>query len=869
MKKTIICTFSCMLLILAALQFPVNAETNQTTKNTKGYNLDTTGILDVTFTAGTYTIHSLTDGFYEISMHDYGNLLESGKPMLPAKTFFVGLPPGCTVTSIDLLEKTTKNLPGYYTLRPTPSISTYGIPSEKQTTNDDTSKSTDAHPPEIFEYLGMSELRKYSLAMIRFYPLTYQPARGRLTLHESITLRISYKATEELSDQRISDTTMDDVAATIIYNYKAIARLYKGTETPKQTHDYVIITTSPLVTSLTGFLTWKTTIGYNVNIVTLSWILTNYPASDTQKSIRDFLIANYVSWGIKYVLIVGTHASIPMRTCYPDPTNHNNDGWHDIPTDYYYADLTGNWDSDGDGFYGEKGQDSIDFTPEVIVGRIPTDTPSVVSSITLKIQQFEQTAYTGWKKNAMLLGAVYGYANEDNSGNPRWDGAEVMEQCKNNLLSGFSVTTMYEKQGLSPCPYACTMGLTNANVIGQWGSTTGWGLVNWAAHGLYTSANQKVWSTDNGNGIPENPGEFTWPIMIQSSDNVLLNNINPPIVFAASCYVSHPETANNLGISLLTNGASAFIGATRVSWGSLGWTQPAHGGHGTVCYDFTDRVANKHQDCGYGLYNAKQYVYNNFPWNSWQDNANMYNFNLYGDPSMVMNLAPGRPSQPSGPATGITDIPYVYSTTAFDPVGDKLRYGWDWNGDGTVDQWDDNNGNYYTSGMQVSIPHTFNTPGTYTIQVKAEDIYGKQGGFSPPLSVVVTQNQPPIKPATPSGPTSGKAGTAYTYSTSTSDPESYMVAYGWDWDGDGMVDQWDDNNGNYYFSGQTINTSHTWTEKGTYNIKVKAKDIHGYEGPWSDPLTVTMPLSYQMLLLRIFVRFYQWLQNSFPFLGQL
>ena len=67
-----------------------------------------------------------------------------------------------------------------------------------------------------------------------------------------------------------------------------------------------------------------------------------------------------------------------MRTCYPDPTNHAPDGIHDIPTDYYYADLTGNWDYDGDGFYGERGQDTVDFTPEVIVGRIPTDGSSAV-----------------------------------------------------------------------------------------------------------------------------------------------------------------------------------------------------------------------------------------------------------------------------------------------------------------------------------------------------------------------------------------------------------------------------------------------------------------------------------------------------------
>jgi hypothetical protein len=854
-----------MLLLLGAIPISSNDQTNEDNVTIlENKNIIHNSFFDVTLAATEYTINTPASGFSEISMTDYGNLLQSSQPMLPTKTFFIGLPPGCVARSIELITIKTTELPGSYQIQLAPSLSNDEKTSEEENKNIDSSVSP--YPPAIYEYLGMSHMRKYSLALIRFSPMTYDLSTGTLFLHQRITLRIHYTVSEKLSDTQLSDTAFDPLAAKIIHNYENIVHYYHTSETPKQTYDYVIITTTSLVTTLTGFLNWKTTTGFTVNIVTLTWILANYPASDTQKSIRDFLIANYATWGIKYVLIVGTHTSIPMRICYPDPSNHAPDGTHDIPTDYYYADLTGNWDSDGDSFYGERGQDAMDFTPEVFVGRIPTDGSSAVLSIANKIQQFEQTAYTGWKKNAMLLGAVYQYANEDNSGNPRWDGAEVMEKCKNNLLSGFSITTMYEKQGLGPCPYTCTMGLSNANVTTQWGSTTGWGIINWAAHGQPTSADKKVWNTDNGNGYPENPGEFIWPIMIQYSDNGGLNNAKPPIVFAASCFVSRPETSNNLGISLLVSGASAFIGATRISWGSLGWTQPSHGGHGTICYDFTDRIINKNEDCGSALYHSKQYVYNTYPWNAWQDHANMYNFNLYGDPSMGMNLAPGRPVQPTGPTSGIVGISYPYSTSASDPTGDKLQYGWDWNGDGTVDQWDNNNGNYYTSGQQASITHVFSTAGTYTIQVKAQDIYGKQSTFSLPLTVLITQNQPPLKPSRPSGPSTGKPGTPYSYTTSTTDPEVYPVAYGWDWNGDGTVDQWDDNNGNYYPSGQTISTSHTWTVKGTYSIKVKAKDIHGNEGSWSDPLSVTMPLGYQSPLSHLLERFFQLFPFVFPVL---
>ena len=42
-----------------------------------------------------------------------------------------------------------------------------------------------------------------------------------------------------------------------------------------------------------------------------------------------------------------------MRYCYPNPYIHDDspdfkESRHKIPTDYYYADLIGDWDSDGD-----------------------------------------------------------------------------------------------------------------------------------------------------------------------------------------------------------------------------------------------------------------------------------------------------------------------------------------------------------------------------------------------------------------------------------------------------------------------------------------------------------------------------------------
>jgi hypothetical protein len=103
--------------------------------------------------------------------------------------------------------------------------------------------------------------------------------------------------------------------------------------------------------------------------------------------------------------------------------------------------------------------------------------------------------------------------------------------------------------------------------------------------------------------------------------------------------------------------------------------------------------------------------------------------------------------------------------------------------------------------------------------------------------ITTITNNPPEKPATPTGPASGKPGTPYLYSTTTTDPDGDLVSYMWDW-GDGTMSSWL----GPFASGATATATHSWTEQGSYQIKVKAKDTFGAESDWSDTLPITMPL---------------------------
>ena len=123
-------------------------------------------------------------------------------------------------------------------------------------------------------------------------------------------------------------------------------------------------------------------------------------------------------------------------------------------------------------------------------------------------------------------------------------------------------------------------------------------------------------------------------------------------------------------------------------------------------------------------------------------------------------------------------------------------------------------------------------------------------------------NNPPTTP-TITGKINGTIRTSYDYHIQTTDPDQDTVEY--------MID-WDDNTSlgwiGPYSSNQTAIISHSWDSKGTYIIKVKARDANFAESGWAT-LTITMPCSYKNPIPQIFEWLFQRFPNAFPILRQL
>lgn len=159
----------------------------------------------------------------------------------------------------------------------------------------------------------------------------------------------------------------------------------------------------------------------------------------------------------------------------------------------------------------------------------------------------------------------------------------------------------------------------------------------------------------------------------------------------------------------------------------------------------------------------------------------------------------------TGPAllVGSEGESVTVQVTAYEPGMDIVRYEFDWNADGTVDD----------TSTEPMASHAFTTPGAKRVIVGALDEDGSTGNVA--IQVLV-YNSPPVADAgTPAQTFEGEA-TELNASLST-EPGGHIVVYEWDYDADGLFDH----------STRDPAHMHAWDSPGLYTIVVRVIDADG------------------------------------------
>ncbi|MBI5820984.1 MAG: hypothetical protein HZA88_18595, partial [Verrucomicrobia bacterium] len=562
---------------------------------------------------------------------------QPGQPAVPCRTVEILLPPDAvprTVT-VAIQNVVVEDVAGEWDVPPVPAVAMGAPPSQPiwprgrriVAGRDADTYGADAFVPDGFlGRIKAGQLREWRLVEVPVLPYRYNPVTKQLQRLKSANIVVSYKrqpaAKHQFTRPRALSTLARSAVQSRVVNSAEVVSSYDSASANALTTNtdlaantavgYVIVTTAAIQagsTQLANFVAAKQAKGFTVTVVTEStW--GGGTGNTAAENIRAWLAANYQAMNLAYVLLIGnphpTTGDVPMKMTYPQ--NYDS-GYPDCPTDYYYAELTGDWDLDNDGLYGEYDHDygagGADRNCEVVVGRIPyygvmTDLDSILA----KTINYGNTtdADAQWRKKALLP------MKPSDGSTPGYQLGEAIKADALIPRGDWSWHRVYESTySLSPPPET-----TPCSVVSV---TAGWtnnliGATFWWTHGSSTSASS----------------------IMDLSHAAMLDNSHPAFTFQCSCLNSYPETTNNLTYSLLKNGGICTISGTRVTWYWIGQTNNFAGrsSNASMTYEYAKRLAYNGMPAGDALQDVKADIApeHEVMWMNYVD------FNVYGDPSL-------------------------------------------------------------------------------------------------------------------------------------------------------------------------------------------------------------------------------------------
>ncbi len=292
-----------------------------------------------------------------------------------------------------------------------------------------------------------------------------------------------------------------------------------------------------------------------------------YEGVDKAEKIRNMIKTYYEKENIQWVLLAGDAQDdlIPIREVYnPDviryqPSTRESVGGENYkPTDLYYADLTGSWDSDGDGNWGEAPQDNsfgldeISWIPEVYVGRFPANDVNELGIMVNKTLKYEIDPFIGpWLNKMLLAGAISGLTPSVE------DEAVLMSYISSNYVQNEMDFTHLHRTVSPydpPVPPAPNRqeGLTKENIFDE--MNLGYSTAIIGSHGYFLNFQDSY----GGN------------ILTLQQVNALTNTNMPFLFYGDACTTSSYDiNDNSIGEALIKKdnaGAIGVIGSLRVSW---------------------------------------------------------------------------------------------------------------------------------------------------------------------------------------------------------------------------------------------------------------------------------------------------------------
>ncbi len=542
---------------------------------------------------------STYNGYDVLTIRDGVSNTEVSNPSIPFIVANFVIPSGAEVTEVNVLSKTTEEIPGAYAIcpvqTPRPFSTKEDIPFVEP--NPSIYNSSNPYPESDIVSFPSGSMSGFRIAGIFLNPLVYIPNEERLILSTEITVRVVYSegVHEAISlTEKQKDIFAKGVNA-IVLNSDDIKRFSpRIKQNPGRACEFAIITGSSYTSAWQRLADWKITAGYSAQVFSTTWIYSNYTGNDNPERIRNFLKDYFTTQGLIYAVLGGDVAIVPERDAYTSYYSPYN-----IAADYYYSDLDGNWNADGDNRYGELYVDGVDGYFDIYVGRPPIDNATDINSFLRKDSVYIYAPPASYIQK-ILLPSVNLFSG--------YHGRIVNNAIGAMFPGSWTVTKLEDGAAYSP---------NTKNAFNQ-----NYNLMHIAAHG-------------NEYGFY---GQYGENVFIASEISGLTNTM-PTILNSIAC---HPgdfdEVANCFAEQIMnrSNGAGCVAVAlnSRYGWG----TPPSMGPSELMDTTFFSVMFKDTLHIGI-IHGATKNHFRNLIWGDGLWHYCGLELNLFGDPEMSVRLA--------------------------------------------------------------------------------------------------------------------------------------------------------------------------------------------------------------------------------------
>lgn len=361
-------------------------------------------VVEKTFYFSDYQISQ--DGSYQMILFP-GTQLSGlpGEPVLPYQSISLILPAEQVATSIEVIGEMEREIPGTFTLFPQQHVRPLSEGKSGQFLRKEAiCRQQENYPASHAGHLITQFMNGYGIALSSFTPVTYNPSKGTLSYYGKVLIRI------HTSDDPVAQKALDNLrtSATIrerlvsLVQNPEMAETYPAKAALKTDYQILIITSSNFSDSFQSLIDMYQAQGMTAQVITTQTISSAMTGQDLQEKIRNYIIQEYQTNGVEFVLLGGDVEFVPYRGFYCQVESSSLYEDFNIPADLYYSALDGTWDDNGNHRWGEPGED--DLLPDVAVTRFPFSTETELQNMIHKSVFYQTSPVDEERQNPFLAG---------------------------------------------------------------------------------------------------------------------------------------------------------------------------------------------------------------------------------------------------------------------------------------------------------------------------------------------------------------------------------------------------------------------------------------------------------------------------------